>query len=218
MRHVLNGSLPYSAKVLEDSRSAIQAVARRWSFFLEAASADRVLLYFRLLLDWNQRVNLTGATSMTALLNDHLPDSFALSGFVPSGADVLDVGSGGGLPALPLSIIRPDCAVTLLEPRAKRTAFLNAAVRQCKCQNARVIRGRFEDLDCPRFSVATSRAAFAPAEWLERGVAALAPGGRLVLLSTVEVIPCAGALRLVDMTAYRTGSGSSRWAGCFCST
>lgn len=197
---------------------AIQEAARQWAFPLSVENGDQVLAYFQRLLEWNVRVNLTGAGSMADLVGDHLPDSFALSRFVPVGADLLDVGSGGGLPALPFSILRPDCGVTLLEPRAKRVAFLNTVVREGGSSSAKVVRGRFEDFGAFRFSVVASRATFPPVEWLRMGRAALVPGGRLVLLSTEEVLPEASALQLIDSAQYRTASGASRWAGCFCST
>src|SRR5450631_204870 len=119
-RHVLTVSLPYSGYMFEQSSSGVLNLAHRWLFSLTTDAAERVCLYFRRLLEWNVRVNLTGARSMVDLIGNHLPDSFAVSRFVPVGSDVVDVGSGGGLPAIPFSIIRPDCRVTLLEPRAKR--------------------------------------------------------------------------------------------------
>lgn len=210
--------MPYIASVFEELRIAIQMAASQWALSLDSEVIGRLLGYFQLLLEWNLRVNLTGATSIDNLVTDHLPDSFALSRFVPVGSDVLDVGSGGGLPALPFSIVRPDCKVTLLEPRAKRVAFLNAAVRGGGFGNVKVVRGRFEDFRAFRFSVATSRATFAPREWLEMGESAIAPGGRLVLLSTEAIGSGTGRLQLIDRAEYRTASGSSRWAGCFCST
>jgi len=204
--------------MFEESRIAIQMAASQWALSLDCEVIGRLLAYFQLLLEWNLRVNLTGSTSIDNLVTDHLPDSFALSRFVPVGSDVLDVGSGGGLPALPFSIIRPDCKVTLLEPRAKRIAFLNTAVRGGGFENVKVVRARFEDFRGVRFGVATSRATFAPSEWLEMGESAIRPGGRLVLLSTEEISPGTSGLRLIDGAAYRTASGSNRWAGCFCST
>ena len=211
-------TLPYIGAMLEESRSGILDVAREWSFPLAVEVADRVLLYFQRLLEWNIRVNLTGARSMADLICDHLPDSFALSRFSPQNSDVLDVGSGGGLPAIPFSVIRPDCKITLLEPRAKRIAFLNTAIRECGCRNTKVVRSRFEDFRGSSFSVATSRATYRPVEWFEKAVSVLAPGGRVVLLSTEEARPAGESWKLIDCAEYRIASGANRWAGCFCST
>jgi 16S rRNA (guanine527-N7)-methyltransferase len=216
--HVAEGPFPYSGAMLDELRSGVLDVAGGWSCPLTKEAVDRVLLYFRRLLEWNVRVNLTGARSMTDLIGDHLSDSFAISRFAPPNSDVLDVGSGGGLPVIPFSIIRPDCMVTLLEPRAKRVAFLNTAVRECGCSKATVVRSRIEDFGASRFSVATSRATFRPEEWFEKASCVLAPGGRVVLLSTETVYPGGGDKQLIDCAEYRTTSGATRWAGCFCST
>jgi 16S rRNA (guanine527-N7)-methyltransferase len=204
--------------MLEESPESIVALAGEWSSSVTMEIADRILRYFRRLLEWNVRVNLTGARSIADLVGDHLPDSFALSQFVPLGSRVLDVGSGGGLPGIPFSILREDCQVTLLEPRAKRVAFLNTAVREFCCGNATVVRGRLEDFVSLDFGVATSRATFRAQEWFRLGFSVLAPGGRLVLLSTEKFSPGIGDKRLIDWAEYRTASGVMRWAGCFCST
>lgn len=204
--------------MLEGSPESILALANQWSSSMTMEVAERILRFFLRLLEWNARVNLTGAQSISGLIGDHLPDSFALSRMVPFGCDVLDVGSGGGLPAIPFLLMRPDCLVTLSEPRAKRVAFLNAAVREFGCGNAKVVRSRFEDFASIHFGVVTSRATFRPSEWLDIGFSALSPGGRLVLLSTEEAHPDDGAKRLLDSVGYCTASGASRWAGCFCST
>jgi len=185
---------------------------------MTAELADRVSGFIDLLLEWNKRVNLTGARNVGEVLGDHLPDSFALSRFVPEGSAVVDVGSGGGLPAVPLAILRADCHVTLVEPRAKRVAFLNTAVRVCGCKNATVVRARLAECDSSCFAVATSRATFPPAEWLGLGPALLVPGGRLVLLTTTEGPSESKGLRLVDSVQYRTSDNTMRWAGCYCST
>jgi 16S rRNA (guanine527-N7)-methyltransferase len=172
----------------------------------------------RRLLEWNQRVNLTGARSIRELLGEHLPDSFALCRLVPEGSDVVDVGSGGGLPAIPFSILRHDCRITLLEPRAKRVAFLKTAARECGCANIKVVRGRLEDVTSSRFDVATSRATFPPNRWLELAPSVLAPEGRFVVLANLADRPSSMKVRLIDSVEYRTTNNTMRWAGCYCST
>ena len=204
--------------MFEESPERVLAVASAWSSSVTMEVAEQILRFFRRLLEWNGRVNLTGAHSISDLIGDHLPDSFALSRFVPLGSHVLDVGSGGGLPAIPFSIIRPDCQITLLEPRAKRVAFLNTAVREFGDGNLKVVRARLADCCSFRFGVATSRATFRADEWLELGFSVLAPGGRLVLLSTEESRSGVEDRQLIDSAWYRTASGATRWAGCFCST
>jgi 16S rRNA (guanine(527)-N(7))-methyltransferase RsmG len=218
MRYVFKGLLPYSGCMFGDLPSGVLNLAHGWSFSLTTDIAERVCLYFRRLLEWNVRVNLTGACSMADLIGNHLPDSFAVSRFVPPDSDVVDVGSGGGLPAIPFSIIRPDCRVTLLEPRAKRIAFLNTAVRECGCGNANVVRGRVEDCDASGFTVAMSRATFPPEVWFAKAPLILGPDGRIVVLSSDDASPSIRDARLLDSVEYQTAVGVKRWAGYFCST
>ena len=203
---------------MDDVCATILRTAEDWSFPVSTEAAERISRYFQLLLEWNFRVNLTGARDSDELLGDHLPDSFALARLLPNSSDVVDVGSGGGLPAIPFAIVRPHSRTTLVEPRAKRVAFLNTVVRVCGCFNVRVIRTRLDEFRSPVFSAATSRATFSPEEWLELAPSLLVPGGRIVVLAAKQIQSPVAKLTLVDSVEYRTAHGSPRWAGCFCST
>src|SRR4051794_23516644 len=110
-----------------------QAIAAAGAAFgqpLTAPERTRLLGFFQLLLTWNARINLTGARTLPELIDVHLPDTLALARLVAAGAALIDVGSGGGLPALPLALMRSGVRVTLVEPRAKRVAFLRTAARE----------------------------------------------------------------------------------------
>jgi len=202
----------------EEARLGVLRLADQWSFAVATEVADLIALYMQQLLVWNKRVNLTGARSLEDLLGEHLPDSFALAKLVPEGLEVVDVGSGGGLPAIPFALLRRDCRVTLVEPRAKRIAFLNTVARVCGCVSVEISRKRLEDFRGSRFSVAMSRATFAPEERLRLAPPLVVPGGRMIVLTTSQVRPEVTQHRLVDSIEYRTSSGASRWAGCYCFT
>jgi len=93
---------------------------------IEGTLAERLGAYGALLLEANHRVNLTGAKDAVALL-PHLLDALTLVPFVKSGASLVDVGSGGGLPGIPLALAA-GIRVTLIEPIAKKAAFLREAL------------------------------------------------------------------------------------------
>jgi 16S rRNA (guanine(527)-N(7))-methyltransferase RsmG len=202
----------------DETEARIVTLAREWSIPATTEVVGMICLYMRRLLEWNLRINLTGARSANELLGEHLADSCALSRLVPHGSNVVDVGSGGGLPALPFSLLRPDCLVTLVEPRAKRVAFLNTAVRECSCRNVSVKRARLDSCREHSFDVATSRATFPPALWLKVAPALLVPGGRLILLTNTDSRPTPGSLRLVDSLEYPVVGNTMRWAASYCST
>jgi 16S rRNA (guanine527-N7)-methyltransferase len=202
----------------EDRRSDILMLGRQWTCSVSADVADSIVLFMQQLLLWNERVNLTGARTIEDLLGEHLPDSFALAKLIPEGAQVIDVGSGAGLPAIPFALLRPDCQVTLVEPRAKRVAFLNTAVRTCGCKQISIFRKRFEDLHEIHFSAATSRATFSPEAWLKMAPSLLSPNGKIIVLTTNPIQVNTSQPTLIDSIEYRSSSGASRWAGCYCFT
>lgn len=153
---------------------------------LAEVQRDSLLAFARLLLYWNQRINLTAAKSPDDLIAEHIPDSFAMAQLVEFNARVVDVGSGGGLPGIPFALLRPDCPVTLIEARAKRAAFLRTALRELGVANATVISRRMESVTELRhaFDGASSRATFPPTEWLARARSLLVPGGRALAFTT----------------------------------
>jgi len=131
---------------------------------------------------WRRRTNLTGPMSAEELVFHALESVFGEK-LIPHGIRVLDVGSGAGLPGLPLAIAREDLTVTLLEPRGKRAAFLRHAIRTVPAPNALVLEERVEKLQQPAFEAATIRALANMDRLLERP-AFLVSGGALVSWTT----------------------------------
>lgn len=210
--------LTYAKIMSNELRADILALCRQWTFSITSDVADSIALYLQQLLLWNERVNLTGARTIGDLLGEHLPDSFALAKLIPEAAQVVDVGSGAGLPAIPFALMRPDCRVTLVEPRAKRVAFLNTALRTCGCKGISILRKRFEDLHEAQYSVATSRATFSPEEWLKMAPSLLAPNGRAIVLTTSQIQVHDSQPTLINSIEYQSSNGALRWAGCYCFT
>jgi 16S rRNA (guanine527-N7)-methyltransferase len=196
-------------------------LARLSGFFevpLPSAVADRIDQFWALLLRWNERINLTGAATRDELVSEHLPDSFALARLVPHGASLADVGAGGGLPALPFALLRPDVRLTMFESRAKRSAFLRTAVRELKVPDAR-IGGPFTPASWMGvFDVAASRATFAPEEWLDQGHRVVRRGGVVVVFTGGGEVVRAGGGEVADVVEYETGRGHRRRAVAFRST
>ncbi len=110
---------------------------------------ERFELFFRMLVEWNERVNLTAITRREDVWAKHFFDSLAPLGYpnlVPEGAKCIDVGTGAGFPAIPLLIARPDITVTLVDSLQKRVNFLEAACEALNLKNATCIHARAEDL------------------------------------------------------------------------
>jgi 16S rRNA (guanine527-N7)-methyltransferase len=128
------------------SLAALEAGAREFGLELTGRQLERFARYRDLLLEWNQRVNLTAIRDPAGVERLHFLDSVAcLLGALPEAATVLDVGAGGGFPGLPLQIARPDIELTLLEATAKKTAFMSAVVADLGLDRTHVVTGRAED-------------------------------------------------------------------------
>lgn len=120
---------------------------------------NQLCLYIDLLEKWNVAYNLTALKDERQMVYHHLLDSLSLTPFVPDTAKtVLDVGSGGGTPGIPLAIYRPDLAVTLVDSNSKKTAFLRQAVIELGLNNVQVITERVENIQAIQFDSIVSRA------------------------------------------------------------
>ncbi len=178
--------------VTEERRRAVAALAATWQVVVDDDRTDQLLRYCDLLLTWSARINLTAASTVEVLLEVHLPDAFALASRLTEPAAVVDIGSGGGLPAIPLAVLRPALTLELCEPIAKKGAFLRTAIRELGLEGrVRVTAGRGEQIAAARpasFDVAISRATFAPPAWLMLGRSLVRPGGRVFALVAADAL------------------------------
>ena len=119
---------------------------------LDPALAAPLLDYLALLLRWNRTYNLTAIRDPEEMVTRHLLDSLAMHPFVQPGA-LADLGTGPGLPGIPLAITHPGLQVTLVESNGKKCRFMREAVRRLGLANARVAEGRAEALEIGRAHV-----------------------------------------------------------------
>lgn len=116
---------------------------------LDATAVTRLRHYLALLIAMNERMNLTAITDPAEAWSRHALDALTLVPLIPparKGLSLIDVGSGGGVPGIPLAIARPDLRITLVEATQKKAAFLEAVARALGLNNVRVIASRAEDL------------------------------------------------------------------------
>jgi 16S rRNA (guanine527-N7)-methyltransferase len=118
----------------------------------------QLLAYQALLQKWNKVHNLTAIRDPEKMVTGHLLDSLSVVPHIPAG-DLLDVGSGGGLPGIPLAICAPQRRLTLLDSNQKKTAFLRQVAAELALTNVTVVTTRAEDWQPARtFDVITARA------------------------------------------------------------
>jgi 16S rRNA (guanine527-N7)-methyltransferase len=164
-------------------------------------ATDRAAEYVRLLATDGTVRGLIGPREVPRLWARHLLNSAAIASLVPDGAHVVDVGSGAGLPGIPLALARPDVTVTLLEPLARRVAFLTECVDRLGLERVTVVRGRAEEgpvrRDLGGADVVTARAV-APLDKLAGWcLPLLRPGGQLLAMkgsTAAEELAAAGPL------------------------
>lgn len=156
------------------------------SLGLPTTLAPRLLDYLALLDRWNHTYNLTAIRDPREMLTKHLLDSLAMHGFLHD-ERLADLGTGPGLPGIPLAIAMPSLRVALVESNGKKARFLREAVRTLELDNARVLESRAEAVAEPgAFDAITARALDSLAGIIAVGGHLLAPGGRLLAMKGVR--------------------------------
>lgn len=219
------------------ARDVADALARRLApeiaSRLPGGAFDRLAAWGELLLAHNRRSNLIGPMDAARVACEVIADSLELLPLLDGHRveRAVDVGSGAGIPGVPLAIACPQIRWLLIEPREKRTLFLLHARRALALPNVDVLRARMDADDVPDdvrsfgASLAVSRAVFSPDAWIATGTSAVAPDGLIAVWrnvgGTADEAPTAnkgtdaGALdaarvTLVARRAYRTRAGVPR--------
>lgn len=135
---------------------------KQYSPALNDEALDNFDIYARLLVEWNEKMNLTGITEPDEIVIKHFVDSLYLLDYIGDAKSIIDVGTGAGFPGMPAIIARPDMSVTLMDSLQKRLSFLDAVLCETKL-DAELVHSRAEDLGQDtdyreKYDVATARA------------------------------------------------------------
>jgi 16S rRNA (guanine527-N7)-methyltransferase len=153
---------------------------------------NQLAVYKSLLLKWTEKVNLIGPEAKSNL-DDHIAEAVAAAEILRPVGEVLDFGSGGGLPAIPMAIKAPDARFHMVEADQKKWAFLKHVVRECGLSSQvygdRLQRALTRFPPDLRFSLVTSRAVGNPEQWVPSLKAHLAEGGRVALFQSSPELP-----------------------------
>ncbi len=168
------------------SEACARTLLEPFELHLSSEQLNALLTYLELLLSWNQRINLTGVRSAEECITRHFGESLYLARWVELEGRLLDIGSGAGFPGLALKIAFPQLSITLLEPMAKKRAFLKEVARKCGMQSVEVGPQRLEEFETPGrlFDTATARAVGRLEQLVPQAARCLRPGGRLCLWIT----------------------------------
>jgi 16S rRNA (guanine527-N7)-methyltransferase len=166
------------------ARQLAQGVAQL-GLALPGPAQQSLLDYLALLQKWNKVYNLTAVREAPRMVSQHLLDCLAVAPHVGAAA-ILDVGSGAGLPGIPLALVLPDSRVTLLEANHKKAAFLKQAQIELNLGNVEVVCERVEAWrPGRRYEIVVSRAFSDLAEFVKLAGRHVAPGGRLAAMKGI---------------------------------
>lgn len=186
-----------------ESERLLRAGLEQLSISLSDIQIGQLLSFIQLIAKWNKTHNLTAIKDPAEMVSKHLIDSLSIAKDFPSG-DVLDVGSGAGLPGIPLAILKPQQSFTLLDASLKRVAFLQESRRKLALTNINPIHSRVEDFSGQKFAVITSRAFTSLVNMLQQTEHLLAPDGCWLAMKGVypsEEIAEVGAQYKIDSTS-----------------
>ena len=188
---------------------------------LDSRQISQLLAYLELLLRWNRKINLTAIRDPEKCITRHFGESLYLSRWIELNGRLLDIGSGAGFPGLSLKIVFPHLSVTLLEPVAKKRAFLKEVARVCEMTLVEVRGERLEDFVRASslwvYDVATTRAVGHLEELIPLASGCLKPGGEIFLWLSANQARAMGDLhgviRKVGTITVPTSSQGEIWRG-----
>lgn len=152
---------------------------------LASPGPEKLLEFLRLLEKWNKTYNLTAVRDPEQMVSRHLLDSLSVLPFL-QGQRVLDIGTGPGLPGIPLALALPDLEFTLLDSNAKKTRFATQALHELGLKNARVVQDRVEKFHPPeKFDTLIARAFASIPDMLAASRHLCAPAGRFLVMKGV---------------------------------
>ncbi len=194
---------------------------------LRPPAVDLLERYADRLLAWNRKVNLTAVTAPAEVAEKHVLDSLLLGRSLGGAATLLDVGSGAGLPGIPLACVRPELEVTCCDSVAKKVAFVKAVSAELGLARVRGVVARAgghpEREGLPRAEAVVSRAVSDPELWVPLGRSYLAPGGSLLAMlgrlddeERLRAVGAASGLVLAGVERYelplsRSARAVARW-------
>jgi 16S rRNA (guanine527-N7)-methyltransferase len=187
-------------------RPALAGGIRALGLDVGAATQEKLLRYVTLLEKWNRTYNLTAIRDPERMVAHHLLDSLAVLPHFPrlTRLRMVDVGSGAGLPGIPVALARPDWQVALLDSNGKKTAFLRQATAELGLENSEVIAMRVEDYrPAERFDVAISRAYGTLESFIADTAQLIKPSGQWLAMKGVypggELASLAGQARVIGV-------------------
>ena len=129
-----------------DFKDKLKGMAGQIAIDLKAEQIEAFYEYMNLLLEWNERMNLTAITDVDDIILKHFIDSMTILEYLGDAKNIIDVGTGAGLPGVPIAIMNKDKNITLMDSLNKRINFLNEVCNNLSLKNIKTVHARAEDL------------------------------------------------------------------------
>ncbi len=155
--------------------------AQRMGIEVDPEKIEQFTIHALELVKWTQKINLTSITEPKEIATKHFLDSIVPASYIPPHARLLDVGSGGGFPGIPLKVLIPSLSVKLIDAVRKKVSFLNHVIRLLHLTNIEADHTRADNMDqAHQFDVIISRALFSLEELVLRALPLLAKQGLII--------------------------------------
>ncbi len=166
--------------------------AKQFKINLSEVQQDQFYQYMQLLLEWNEKMNLTAITEPKEVLIKHFIDSLSIASYINEEDKVIDIGTGAGFPGIPLKIALPQINVTLLDSLNKRINFLNNVIQNLELAKIQAVHGRAEEFNrLPKaresYDIATSRALAKLNVLLEYMLPFVKIGGKCICMKSANI-------------------------------
>lgn len=148
---------------LKEFEEIFSTYLKELEIYMQQKEIEQFYNYMKLLLEWNEKINLTAITDPKEVIIKHFIDSLTISKHIPQGASLVDMGTGAGFPGIPLKIHRKDVKITLVDSLNKRIKFLDEVIEKLNLEGIETIHARAEEFGKnpkyrEKFDIATSRA------------------------------------------------------------
>ena len=176
----------------EEFVEIIQKYLKKIDIKLNEDQIEKFYVYMNILLEWNEKMNLTAIIDPNEIILKHFIDSIIISKYVNENANVVDVGTGAGFPGIPLKIVRNDINIVLVDSLNKRINFLQEVIKELKFSKIEAIHSRVEEFAKKReyrekFDYATSRAVANLSTLSEYLVPLIKVGGKCICMKGPNV-------------------------------
>jgi 16S rRNA (guanine527-N7)-methyltransferase len=171
----------------------VEEGARAMEIHVDRPHATRFALHAKELLEWNRFANLTAITDLKEIAEKHFLDTLPLVPLIPPDSKVLDIGSGGGFPGVPLKVMRPDLHLNLIDASRKKAHFLKHLIRALELQDIEARHARAEELaqevqvEARRYGVIVSKAVSKLHRFLDQALPLLRRPGTVIAMKGTAV-------------------------------